>query len=104
MQESGFHTALTAEPAMAKQTVEQMVDQIMKLKEGTKIQVLAPLIKAQKGEHKEILGNLRKDGYSRVRVDGKIGEPTRRRIPSPLTRRGSTQLKRWWINSLLEAE
>ncbi len=59
---------------IAKQTVEQMVDQIMKLKEGTKIQVLAPVIKAQKGEHKEILGDLRKDGYSRVRVDGKIRE------------------------------
>ena len=39
---------------IAKQTVEQMVDQVLKLKEGTKIQVLAPVIKAQKGEHKEI--------------------------------------------------
>ncbi len=59
---------------IAKQTVEQMVDQVMKLKEGTKIQVLAPVIKAQKGEHKDIFKNLGKQGYSRVRVDGKIRE------------------------------
>ena len=57
---------------IAKQTVEQMVDQIMKLKEGTKIQVLASVIKAQKGEHKDVFKNLSKQGYSRVRVDGKI--------------------------------
>ncbi len=57
---------------IAKQTVEQMVDQVMKLKEGTKIQVLAPIIKAQKGEHKDVFKNLNKQGYSRVRVDGKI--------------------------------
>ena len=59
---------------IAKQTVEQMVDQILKLKGGTKIQVLAPLIKAQKGEHKEIFKNAKKQGYSRVRVDRKIHE------------------------------
>src|SRR5579863_4316957 len=54
---------------IAKQTVEQMVDQVMKLKEGTKLQVLAPVIKAQKGEHKDIIKKLKLDGYSRVRVD-----------------------------------
>jgi excinuclease ABC subunit A len=59
---------------IAKQTVEQMVDQVMKLKEGTKIQVLAPIIKAQKGEHKDIIKNLKVDGYSRVRVDRAIYE------------------------------
>jgi excinuclease ABC subunit A len=59
---------------IAKQTVEQMVDQIMKLREGTKIQVLAPVIKAQKGEHKDVFKNLNKQGYSRVRVDGKTRE------------------------------
>jgi excinuclease ABC subunit A len=59
---------------IAKQTVEQMVDQVMKLKEGTRIQVLAPIIKAQKGEHKDIIKNLKVDGYSRVRVDGVIYE------------------------------
>ena len=59
---------------IAKQTVEQMVDQVMKLKEGTKIQILAAVIKSQKGEHKDILKNLKVDGYSRVRVDGAIYE------------------------------
>ncbi|MHB1907509.1 MAG: excinuclease ABC subunit UvrA [Nitrososphaerales archaeon] len=59
---------------IAKQTVEQIVDQIMKLKEGTKIQVLAAIIKAQKGEHKDIIKDLKVDGYSRVRVDGAIYE------------------------------
>ena len=59
---------------IAKQTVEQMVDQIMKFKEGTKIQVLAPVIKAQKGEHRDVFKTLGKQGYSRVRVDGKIRE------------------------------
>jgi excinuclease ABC subunit A len=59
---------------IAKQTIEQMVDQVLKLKEGTKIQVLAPVIKAQKGEHKEIIKDLKSDGYSRIRVDRKIHE------------------------------
>jgi excinuclease ABC subunit A len=59
---------------IAKQTVEQMVDQVMRLKEGTKIQVLAPVIKSQKGEHKDIIKNFKVDGYSRVRVDGEIYE------------------------------
>jgi excinuclease ABC subunit A len=59
---------------IAKQTIEQMVDQIMRLKEGTRIQVLAPLIKAQKGEHKDVLKQLKRDGYSRARIDGKTHE------------------------------
>ncbi|HYB03261.1 MAG TPA: excinuclease ABC subunit UvrA, partial [Nitrososphaerales archaeon] len=59
---------------IAKQTVEQMVDQVLKFKEGTKMQVLAPVIKAQKGEHKDVFRNLNKQGYSRVRVDGKVRE------------------------------
>lgn len=59
---------------IAKQTVEQMVDQVMRLKEGARVQVLAPLIKAQKGEHKDVLKQLKKDGYSRARIDGKTHE------------------------------
>lgn len=59
---------------ISKQTVEQMVDQIMKLKENTRIQVLAPVIKAQKGQHKEVFANLKKQGYARIRVDGAIHE------------------------------
>src|SRR5579885_1937757 len=59
---------------IAKQTIEQMVDQILRLKEGTKILVLAPVIKGQKGEHRDVLKNLRRDGFSRARIDGKIIE------------------------------
>jgi excinuclease ABC subunit A len=59
---------------IAKQTVEQMVDQVLKLKENTRIQVLAPVIKAQKGEHKDIFKEVKKQGYSRVRVDGTVRE------------------------------
>ena len=59
---------------IAKQTVEQMVDQILRLKEGTRILVLAPIIKGQKGEHRDVLKNLRKEGFSRARIDGEIFE------------------------------
>ncbi len=59
---------------ISKQTIEQMVDQVMKFKENTKIQVLAPVIKAQKGEHRDIFASLKKQGYARVRVDGIIRE------------------------------
>ena len=55
---------------ISKQTIEQMVDQVMKFRENTKIQVLAPVIKAQKGEHRDIFASLKKQGYARVRVHG----------------------------------
>ncbi|MCK9221460.1 MAG: excinuclease ABC subunit UvrA [Limnochordia bacterium] len=54
------------------QTVDQIVDQIMLLPGGTRIQVLAPIIRGRKGEHKSIFEQVRKDGYVRVRVDGEI--------------------------------
>jgi excinuclease ABC subunit A len=55
---------------VSKQTVEQMVDQILNLSPGTKIQVLAPIIRFKKGEHKQILEDIQKKGFVRVRVDG----------------------------------
>ncbi len=55
-----------------QQTTDQVVDNIMTLEEGTKIQVLAPLIKGRKGEHTKELDSARKSGYSRVRIDGNI--------------------------------
>lgn len=57
-----------------KQTVEQMVDSIMQLKQGTRIMVLAPVVSGRKGEYKEAFQQIRKDGYLRVRVDGEIFE------------------------------
>ena len=55
-----------------QQTVDQIVDKIMSYDEGTKIQILAPVVKGRKGEHTKILDNARKSGYVRVRVDGII--------------------------------
>ncbi|HZK12708.1 MAG TPA: excinuclease ABC subunit UvrA [Atribacterota bacterium] len=59
---------------VSKQTVEQMVDQIINLSPGTKIQVLAPVIRFKKGEHKQILEEIQKKGFVRVRVDGNTFE------------------------------
>ena len=59
---------------VSKQTVEQMVDQILKLPRNNRIKVLAPVIRFKKGEHKKILENIQKKGFIRVRVDGEIYE------------------------------
>jgi len=59
---------------VSKQTVEQMVDQILNLSPETKIQVLAPIIRFKKGEHKQILEDIQKKGFVRVRVDGNTFE------------------------------
>jgi excinuclease ABC subunit A len=53
-----------------KQTVDQITDQVMQLTEGTKIQILAPVIRARKGEHAKVFEDARKSGYVRCRVDG----------------------------------
>lgn len=53
-----------------KQTVEQMIDSILQLEEGTRIQILAPLIRGRKGEYREVFEQIRHEGFIRVRVDG----------------------------------
>jgi len=57
-----------------KQTVDQMVDHIMELEEGSKIQLLAPVVRGRKGEHVKIFERAKKSGYVRVRVDGNLYE------------------------------
>ena len=57
-----------------KQTVDQMVDQIMELPERTKIQLLAPVVRGRKGRHEKVLERAKKSGYVRVRVDGNLYE------------------------------
>ncbi|KAF0225686.1 MAG: excinuclease ABC subunit A [Erysipelotrichaceae bacterium] len=57
------------EPIVA-QTVRQMVDRVMKEPDGERLQILAPIVRAEKGTHKEVLDKLRKEGYIRVRVNG----------------------------------
>ncbi|WP_058486733.1 excinuclease ABC subunit UvrA [Defluviitalea phaphyphila] len=55
-----------------KQTVDQIVDQIMELPERTRIQLLAPIVRGRKGQHIKVLDSARKSGYVRVRIDGII--------------------------------
>lgn len=55
---------------ITQQTVDQITDKVMELEEGTKILVMAPMVKAKKGEHQNVFTSGRKSGYSRVRVDG----------------------------------
>ena len=59
-----------------KQTIDQMVDQIMALPEGTKLQLLAPVVRGRKGEHAKVLERAKKSGYVRVRIDGSLYELT----------------------------
>ncbi len=55
-----------------KQTVDQMVDQIMRLGDGTKLQLLAPVVRGKKGTHVKVLDRARRSGYVRVRIDGNL--------------------------------
>ncbi|HCR40870.1 MAG TPA: ABC-ATPase UvrA, partial [Lachnospiraceae bacterium] len=55
-----------------KQSVDQMVDEIMALPQGTKIQLLAPVVRGRKGEHAKLFEQAKRSGYARVRVDGNI--------------------------------
>ena len=59
-----------------KQTVDQMVDQIMELPEGTKIQLLAPVVRGKKGRHEKLLERAKKSGFVRARIDGNLYELT----------------------------
>lgn len=53
-----------------RQSIDQIVDKVLSLDEGTKIQVLAPVVRGKKGEHKKVFENARKSGYVRVKADG----------------------------------
>ena len=59
-----------------RQTVDQIVDQIMRLPEKTRFQILSPVVRGKKGEHTKIFEDARKGGYARVRVDGSIYDLT----------------------------
>ena len=61
---------------ISRQTIEQIVDQVLALEERTRIQVLAPVIRGRKGEHKRVIEDIRKDGFVRIRVDGELHEVT----------------------------
>ena len=57
-----------------QQTVDQIIDQIMALPEGTRIQVMSPVVRGRKGEHAKVLEDARRSGYVRARVDGNLYE------------------------------
>ena len=59
---------------IAKQSVDQMVDQIMELPERTRIQLLAPVVRGRKGRHEKILDQAKRSGYVRVQIDGNMYE------------------------------
>ena len=59
---------------ITQQTVEQIVDQILSLPEGSRIQVLAPVVRGRKGEHKKVIETIAKEGFIRIRVDGELHE------------------------------
>ena len=61
---------------ISRQSVDQMVDKIMELPEGTRIQLLAPVVRGKKGEHAKVLDRAKKGGYVRVRIDGNLYELT----------------------------
>ena len=54
---------------ISSQSIEEMTNQILKLDEGTKIRVMSPVVHGEKGTHKDLLDDLKKDGYSRIRID-----------------------------------
>ncbi len=85
------HSPVTGLP-LTSQTPQQIVDQLAALPAGTRLQLLAPLIKDRKGHHQQILADVRKQGFARVRVDGEI-----RAVDEEITldRYSSTPLRRW---------
>ena len=61
---------------ISSQSIEEMTNKVLELPEGTKIMVESPVVKGEKGTHKELLENLRKDGFIRCKIDGEIKELT----------------------------
>lgn len=59
---------------ISSQSIDQIIDQILELPDGAKLQLLAPVVRGKKGEHKRELANLKKEGYVRIRVNGEIRE------------------------------
>ena len=57
---------------IASQSIDQIVDSVMSLNEGSRVMILAPLVSGQKGSHEKLFRQLKKEGFARVRVDGAI--------------------------------
>jgi len=74
------HDPITGLP-LSKQTIEQMVDKTLELPEGTRIQIMAPVIKGRKGEYKKEIDEIRAEGFARVRIDGTVYDLSSDEIP-----------------------
>ena len=59
-----------------KQTIDQVVDKVLRMPEGTRFQILAPVVRGKKGEHQKVFADARKSGFARVRVDGNLYDLT----------------------------
>jgi excinuclease ABC subunit A len=74
------HDPVTGKP-LTKQTVEQMVDRTLELPEGTRIQILAPVVRGRKGEYKKEIEEIRAEGFARARIDGTVYDFSSDTIP-----------------------
>ncbi len=72
------HTVSTVMELAKASSVEQIVDKVLELPERQRLQILAPVIRKKKGQHKTVFDKIQKDGYVRVRVDGDIYDVTKR--------------------------
>jgi excinuclease ABC subunit A len=81
---------------IAQQTVEQIVDRIMELPEGTRIQLLSPVVKGRKGEYKKELEDIRKEGYTRVRIDHELYDLSSDELPD------LDRYKQHWIDIVID--
>jgi excinuclease ABC subunit A len=70
----GIQFCVNCGTKVQKQSVDQIIDAIMKLPQGTKIQILAPVVKGRKGHYRELFEKILKDGFLRVRIDGEVKE------------------------------
>jgi len=68
----GHPACPNCEKSVTRQTAEQMVDRLMGRKQGTRLLLMAPLVRGRKGEYRQVFDQLRKDGFARVRIDEKM--------------------------------
>ncbi len=59
-----------------QQTIDQMIDRILSMPEGTRLMIISPIVRGKKGQHEKVLEDMRKSGYLRVRIDGQLMELT----------------------------
>jgi len=81
---------------IAQQTVEQMVDRVLELPEGTRVQLLAPIVRGRKGEYRRELEDLRKEGFTRVRIDRAMYDLSTDELPD------LDRYKQHWIDVVID--